>query len=83
MRTATIHGRSATIPAPHDKRTVMDWVHLIRAEYTESPGLRLTKPQVRRLWNLDPKMCDAVLEALEADRFLRKTHTGAYVKVDN
>jgi hypothetical protein len=82
MRTATIHGRSATIPATCDKRTLMDWVHLIRAEYTESPGLRLTKPQVR-LWNLDPKMCDAILEALEADRFLRKTHSGAYVKADS
>ena len=46
------------------------------------PGLHLTKPQVGRLWNLDPTMCEAVLEALEADRFLRRTPTGAYVRAD-
>jgi hypothetical protein len=60
-----------------------DWLQLIRAEYIESPGLYLTKAQVRRLWNLDPNMCDALLEALEADQFLRRTHTGAYVRAGN
>jgi hypothetical protein len=57
-----------------------DWIELIRAEYHEMPGLHLTKPQVQRLWNLDTTLCDAVLHALETARFLRRTHTGAYVK---
>ncbi len=55
-------------------------VQLIRAEYHEMPGLHLTRPQVQRLWNLEATMCDAVLEALAEARFLRRTHTGAYVK---
>lgn len=62
---------------------MIDWLQLIRAEYIESPGLRLTKPQVRRLWNLDPNICDALLKALEADQFLRRTNTGAYVRTGN
>ena len=60
--------------------TMIDWLQLIRAEYYEIPGLHLTKPQVQRLWNLDTTTCDAVLEALEAAMFLRRTGTGAYVK---
>ena len=62
--------------------TMTDWLNLIRGEYHEIPGLHLTKPQVQRLWNLDAITCDAVLEALETARFLRRTHTGAYVKAD-
>ncbi len=57
-----------------------DWIQLVRAEYHEIPGLHLTKCQVARLWSLDAAMCEAVLEALEAARVLRRTHTGAYVK---
>lgn len=66
-----------------DEDMKTDWIRLIRAEYTESPGLSLTKPQVRRLWNLDDSVCEIVLDALEASRFLRRTHTGTYVKVEN
>ena len=62
------------------KNMMTDWILLIRAEYLEIPGLHLTKPQVQRLWSLESTTCDAVLEALEAVRFLRRTHTGAYVK---
>lgn len=57
-----------------------DWIQLIRAEYHEMPGLHLTNSQVRRLWSLEFTMCDAVLEALEAVKVLRRTRTGAYVK---
>ena len=37
------------------------------------PGLHLTKPQVQRLWGLDPVMCDSLLETLLRAHFLRKT----------
>ena len=57
-----------------------EWLHLIQAEYSEMPGLHLTKPQVQRLWSLDAPTCEAVLEALEVSRFLRRTKTGGYVK---
>ena len=62
-----------------EQSTIHDWLHLIRAEYLEMPGLNLTKPQVRRLWRLDPHMCDTLLDALVAAEFLEKTHREAYV----
>jgi hypothetical protein len=60
--------------------TVVDWIHLIRAEYLEIPGLHLTRNQVQRLWGLDDLTCNALLEALVGVRFLRQTRTGAYIK---
>ena len=60
----------------------MDWLRLIRAEYLEIPGLRLTKPQVQRLWGLDDVTTDALLAALEDVKFLRRTHRDAYVRAD-
>ena len=62
--------------------TVADWIHLIRAEYLEIPGLHLTRQQVQRLWGLDDVTCDALLEALIDGRFLRRTRTGAYIRAD-
>ena len=48
------------------------WVELIRAEYREMPGLRLTKPQIQRLWGIDVATCDHVVHALEAEQFLKQ-----------
>ena len=56
-------------------------VEMIQAEYREMPGLQLTKPQVRRMWNLDVPTCDAVLDVLERQKFLRRTPQQAYVLV--
>ena len=63
--------------------TMTDWLNLIRGEYHEIPGLHLTKPQVQRLWNLDASTCEAILGALETDKFLRRTRAGAYVKAND
>jgi hypothetical protein len=52
----------------------------IRAEYLESPGLRLTAPQIQRLWQLDAIQCEAVLTALIDARFLRRTRDGEFVR---
>jgi hypothetical protein len=60
--------------------TVADWLQLIRAEYLEIPGLHLTRDQVRRLWGLDDATCDALLEALIEEGFLRRTRMGAYIR---
>jgi hypothetical protein len=54
---------------------------VIRAEYREMPGMSLTRQQMRRLWNLEPPTCDAIVEALEHARVLRKTELGTYVAV--
>jgi hypothetical protein len=58
--------------------TMHDWLRLIQAEYLEMPGLQLTRPQVQRLWTLEPHMCDALLDALVDSEFLSKTPRGAY-----
>ena len=59
--------------------SVIELQRVVQAEYLEIPGLRLTKPQVQRLWGLDPSTCDALLDALVAAQFLRCNHRGAYV----
>jgi hypothetical protein len=65
-----------------DNPNVTQWLRLIQAEYREIPGLKLTKPQARRLWGLDDHVCDALLDALIASRFLTKTAANAYVLAD-
>ena len=56
-----------------------DWIHLVQAEYLEMPGLQLNKAQVRRLWGLEDRTCEAVLEQLQAMHFLRRTERDLYV----
>ena len=62
-----------------EQSTIHDWLRLIQAEYLEMPDLQLTKPQIERLWTLEPQMCDALLDALVATHFLRKTPQEVYV----
>jgi hypothetical protein len=62
--------------------TLADWLHLIRAEYLEIPGLHLTEPQVQRLWNLDSVATRVLLSALLDVKFLKRTRRGAYVRAD-
>jgi len=62
--------------------SVNDWLPIIRAEYCEFPGMQLTRPQMRRLWNLDPETCDAVIAALEAEHFLRRKADDVYARAD-
>jgi Fic family protein len=57
-----------------------DWLSIIRSEFLEVPGLNLTRAQVRRLWNLDEATADALLEQLEASRFLRRTKSNRFVR---
>ncbi len=59
-----------------------DIVRRIQGEFLEMPGLRLTEPQARRLWALEPSLCSAVLTALVEDGFLLRTREGAFVRVD-
>ena len=62
--------------------TVNQWLSIVRGEFTEIPGLHLTKPQVRRLWGLDSTTCDALLDTLIDIRFLKVTPTGMYARSD-
>lgn len=58
------------------------WLGLIRAEYCELPGLRLTLPQARRFWGLDEASSTELFTALVDAGFLRRTSAGAYVRAD-
>lgn len=60
-------------------KTPNDWLRLIQAEYREMPGMHLTKSQALRLWQLEPQLCDALLDALVIAEFLKKTPHEAYV----
>jgi len=61
---------------------VTDWLQIVRNEFQEIPGQRLTKPQVQRLWGLDEDTCEALVQALVQARFLTQTSTGAYARAD-
>jgi len=51
----------------------------VRAEFLEMPGLKLTVPQAQRLWGVDRRTCEAVIDELMQSRFLSRTRDGAVV----
>ena len=57
-------------------------VERVRGEFLEMPGLRLTMPQAARLWGLDRRSCEAVIDALIRCEFLQRTASGAVARVD-
>ena len=61
-----------------EESEMRDWVQLVQAEYLEMPGLTLTRTQFQRLWGLETKTCDVVLEQLLAAHVLRRTARDAY-----
>ena len=74
-----MQGFQTAAPVAVPASRVSDLVALIRSEYEEMPGLRLTRAQVQRLWLLDPAACDNVLRALVDAGYLRLT-AGGYVR---
>jgi hypothetical protein len=61
---------------------VADWLQIIRGEFSEIPGLHLTRNQIQRMWGLDVQTCDTLLDILLSTKFLRQTHDAAYVRAD-
>lgn len=57
-------------------------VERVRSEFLEMPGLTLTPAQAARLWGLDPKSCQYVINALVDSTFLRWTPSGTVVRAD-
>jgi len=50
-------------------------------DFEELPTMRLTAPQVMRLWNLDRPTCDALLTTLIDAHFLeRDARSGQFAK---
>ena len=63
--------------------SVAEWVQIVRGEFQEVPGLRLTKPQFQRLWGLDVPTCDALVNELVDNRFLKETANGTYARAED
>jgi hypothetical protein len=53
----------------------------VQAEFLEMPGLSVTFWQAMRLWNLDERVCRAVLDLLVQGGFLTETRHGAFRRV--
>lgn len=68
---------------PPEPRTTEEVLRRVQGEFLEMPGLRLTTPQARRLWNLDAPLCEALLSELVATNFLFRTRDGAFMRVDS
>ena len=54
-------------------------IRRVRAEYLEMPGLCLSVQQACRLWQIEATHCTRILDGLVAERFLRRTATGAFI----
>jgi hypothetical protein len=67
---------------PRRVRPAKDLLRRIQGEFLEMPGLRLTEPQARRLWNLDALSCSTVVSVLLDAGFLFKTSDGSLMRVD-
>ena len=66
----------------HPAKNVSERIRVVRSEFSEMPGLRLSRRQAERLWNLDPSSAEMVLGALEQVHFLRRTANDLYVRAD-
>jgi hypothetical protein len=61
-------------------KTLAGLMHRVHAHYLEMPGLKLKADQVRRLCGIEQNICQLVLDAMVAERFLCVTRDGTYVR---
>jgi hypothetical protein len=55
----------------------------IHRDYLEIPGLRLSRRQAQRVWQLDEQTCVQLLESLAQDGYLQRWHDGTYALVSH
>jgi hypothetical protein len=51
-------------------------MNAVRDEFNETPGMRLTRHQCRRLWNLTVSQCNHILHELIQSGFLVEVPSG-------
>jgi hypothetical protein len=51
-------------------------IRIVRSEFDEMPGMRLTRAQCRRLWHITEPECDALVRHLVETGFLIETPRG-------
>ena len=49
-------------------------------EFMEMPGLRLTSQQAQRLWGVDERTCEVLLDHLVETKFLCRSAHGMYCR---
>ena len=76
MASTTISPSSPTHLLPPAEGSNDSTIDVIRREFGEMPGMRLTRAQFRRLWNLSLSECDRVVDMLIAEGFLVQTSGG-------
>lgn len=60
--------------------SAQSYVAIIRSEFNEMPGMRLTLAQARRLWSLSLEECEDLLERLVRAGFLTRDEHDRYVR---
>jgi hypothetical protein len=65
-----------------DDRAREGLLQRIRSEFSEMPGLRLTREQAMRLWSLPGEVCERLFGELERAGDLRRLSDGAYGRPD-
>jgi hypothetical protein len=68
---------------PQPVRANDEVLRRVQGEFLEMPGLRLTEAQARRLWGLDEVSCGVLLGALVDAKFLFRTESGAFMRVEH
>ena len=68
MMTTTLHGDG-----------ISGLLTRIRGEFLEMPGLRLTPAQAARLWAVDHRTSESILDGLTIAGFLLRNREGAYL----
>jgi len=67
----------------NENRRMVQLLQMIRGEFLEIPGLRLTRNQVQDLWGLDAEARDTILDTLTAAGFLKETGDGAFIRAQD
>jgi hypothetical protein len=61
------------------ERSEREWTQIVRGEFLQIPGLRLTRDQIQQFWGMSSETCAMVLETLLSQRFLQLTSDDHYV----
>jgi hypothetical protein len=71
------HQRAVFVVPKEDRRGEL--LRRITAEYLQMPNLQLSLAQAQRLWHLEETTCEALMQRLVDDRFLRCRADGSFV----
>ena len=69
------------VPGLPRAEPIEDLVWRVKAPF-RTPGLQLTLVQAHYLFDLEPTVCQAILELLCAEGFLARSREGAYTRSD-